>query len=91
MILDRIVESKRKEVAHLKGVRPLARLKETVGDLPPPRDFRMSISRSPCSIIAEVKRRSPSRGRIREDFDPLQIAMIYQENGAAAGCLGAHR
>ncbi|MFB0505568.1 MAG: indole-3-glycerol phosphate synthase TrpC, partial [Thermodesulfobacteriota bacterium] len=38
----------------------------------------------PCSIIAEVKRHSPSKGRIRQDFDPLQIAILYQENGAAA-------
>lgn len=84
MILDRIVAYKRKEVAHLKGVMPLTGLKEAVGDLPPPRDFRRAISRSPCSIIAEVKRRSPSRGRIREDFDPFKIAALYQENGAAA-------
>jgi indole-3-glycerol phosphate synthase len=84
MILDRIVEAKRKEVAHLKGVRPLARLKEDMRDLSAPRDFRRAISRSPCSIIAEVKRRSPSRGRIREDFDPFKIAALYRENGAAA-------
>jgi indole-3-glycerol phosphate synthase len=84
MILDRIVEAKRKEVAHLKGVRRLARLKRDIGDLPPPRDFRSAISRFPRSIIAEVKRRSPSRGRIREDFDPFKIATLYEEHGAAA-------
>jgi indole-3-glycerol phosphate synthase len=84
MILDRIVEAKRKEVAHLKGERSLDRLKEAVGDLPPPRDFRAAIIRCPCAIIAEVKRSSPSRGRIREDFDPIEIAAIYQRNGAAA-------
>ena len=84
MILEGIVEAKRKEIAYLKGVKSLARLKEAMRDLPPPRDFRRAISRSPCSIIAEVKRRSPSRGRIREDFDPFKIAAIYQENGAVA-------
>jgi indole-3-glycerol phosphate synthase len=84
MILERIVEAKRKEVASLKEVRPLARIKEAVEGLPPPREFRSAISRSPCSIIAEVKRRSPSRGRIREDFDPFRVAALYQENGAAA-------
>jgi indole-3-glycerol phosphate synthase len=84
MILDRIVEVKRKEVASLKEVRPLSRLEEAVKDLPTPRDFRKAISRSPCAIIAELKRRSPSRGRIREDFDPFKIASLYQENGAAA-------
>jgi indole-3-glycerol phosphate synthase len=84
MILDRIVEAKRKEVAHLKGVKPLARLKEALEDLPPPRDFRRAITMMPCSIIAEVKSRSPSKGRMRDDFDPLRIATVYQENGAAA-------
>ncbi len=84
MILDRIVASKRREVASLREMRPLSLLEEALHDLPPPRDFRGAISRGPCSIIAEVKRRSPSRGRIREGFDPLAIAALYQENGAAA-------
>jgi indole-3-glycerol phosphate synthase len=84
MILDRIVEAKRKEVASLKGVRPLSRLEEAVRNLPLPRDFRRAISHLRCSIIAEVKRHSPSKGRIREDFNPFKIAAIYQENGAAA-------
>jgi indole-3-glycerol phosphate synthase len=84
MILDRIVEVKRKEVASLKVVRPLSRFEEALADLPPPRDFRRAISRLPCSIIAEVKRHSPSKGRIREDFDPFKIAALYQENGAGA-------
>ncbi len=84
MILERIVEAKRKEVASLKEVRPLSRFEGALRDLPPPRDFRGAISRLPCSIIAEVKKRSPSKGRIREDFDPFKIAALYQENGAAA-------
>lgn len=84
MILDRIVEAKRKEVASLKEVRPLSWFEEALRDLPPPRDFRGAIGRLPCSIIAEVKRHSPSKGRIREDFDPFKIAAIYQENGAVA-------
>ncbi len=84
MILDRIVEAKRKEVASLKEVKPVSRLEEALRDLSPPRDFRAAISRLPCSIIAEVKRHSPSKGRIREDFDPFKIAVLYQENGASA-------
>ena len=84
MILERIVKAKRKEVGSLKEVRPLSWFEEALRDLPPPRDFRGAISRLPSSIIAEVKKRSPSKGRIREDFDPFKIAALYQENGAAA-------
>ncbi len=84
MILDRIVAAKRQEVASLKEATPLAHLKGAIADLPPVRDFRGAISNSDCSIIAEVKRSSPSKGRIREHFDPVQIAAIYQANGARA-------
>ena len=84
MILDRIVQAKRKESASLKVGRPLPHLEEAMRDLPPPRNFKGAISRLPCSIIAEVKMRSPSKGRIREDFDPFRIASLFQENGAAA-------
>ncbi len=84
MILDRIVAVKRQEVTHLKKEMPLARLQEVVKDLPPTRAFRQAINHRPCAIIAEVKRSSPSKGRIRDDFDPVQIASIYQEHGARA-------
>jgi indole-3-glycerol phosphate synthase len=84
VILEKIVEAKRKEVATLKGMMPLSWLEATVRDFPPARDFKKAISRPTCSIIAEVKRRSPTKGIIREAFDPLQIAALYQDNGAAA-------
>lgn len=84
MILDRIVEAKRKEVASLKRVRPLPMLEKVLRNLPLPRDFRRAITHLPCSIIAEVKRRSPSKGRIKANFNPFKIAALYQENGAAA-------
>jgi len=84
MILDRIVAVKREEVARLKKATPLAQLQKAVGDLPPTRDFKRAISNSSCAIIAEVKRSSPSKGRIREQFDPVQIAGLYEEHGASA-------
>jgi len=84
MILDRIVEVKKREVDYMKETTSLEALKEAVRDLPSPRDFRKAISGPECSIIAEVKKSSPSRGRIREDFDPVKIASIYEANGAAA-------
>lgn len=84
MILEKIVEAKKEEVAHLKDTRPFSELKKAIGDTPSPRDFRQAISSADCSIIAEIKKRSPSRGILREDFDPIEIATIYEENGAAA-------
>lgn len=82
MILDRIVDVKREEVARLKYSKPVSELKKVICDLPTTRDFKKALNGNDCSIIAEVKRRSPSKGRFREDFDPFRIASIYQENGA---------
>jgi indole-3-glycerol phosphate synthase len=84
VILERIVKAKRKDVAALKEMTPLAQLEDAIGNLLPVRDFRGAISSARCSIIAEVKRNSPSQGRIREEFDPVQIATLYQDNGAQA-------
>lgn len=84
MILEEIVEAQKGEVANLKVIRPLVELKEVLRDTPYPRNFREALSSSDCSIIAEVKRRSPSKGTLREDFDPVKIAAIYEESGAAA-------
>ena len=84
MILDKIIEVKKEEVAHLRRNRPLQELKHAIMDLPWPGNFQDAISGRECAIIAEVKRRSPSKGILREDFDPVQIALLYEENGAAA-------
>ncbi len=84
MILDDIVEVKRREVEGRKKTTPLSMLKEAVEKMPPTRDFRRALVGGDGAIIAEVKRRSPSRGVIREDFDPIRIAREYERNGAAA-------
>jgi len=66
---------------------PLADIKEKVKDLLETRDFKRAITRKkgkPLKLIAEIKKASPSRGIIREDFDPERIALIYEEKGAAA-------
>jgi indole-3-glycerol phosphate synthase len=84
VILDRIAAAKRREVASLKKTTPLDELQKRVDDLPPPRDFIGAISQPSCAIIAEVKRSSPSKGRIREDFDPVRIASLYERHGARA-------
>ncbi|MEN6318880.1 MAG: indole-3-glycerol phosphate synthase TrpC [Syntrophaceae bacterium] len=84
MILDTIIAVKKEEVAHLKQRRPLSEMKAAILDLPATRDFRKAITGRKCAIIAEIKRRSPSKGIMREDFDPVTIASIYEKNGAAA-------
>ena len=55
-----------------------------LADNPPTRDFERAIRNRACAVIAEVKRSSPSKGVIREDFDPVRIAGIYQDTGASA-------
>ena len=84
MILQKIVENKREEVARQKEILPLGELRQMLADRPPARDFEGAIRNRDCAVIAEVKRSSPSKGRIREDFDPVGIAGIYEDNGASA-------
>lgn len=84
MILDRIIETKKEEVKRLKQSAVAALWQKEVADMAPPADFRAAISYSTCSIIAEVKCASPSRGRLVKDFDPLFIAQAYEKNKAAA-------
>jgi len=85
-VLDEIVQAKRGEVARAKHSRPLSELKSSLRDLDAPRDFCGVLS-GPAPhgihVIAEIKRRSPSAGLIRPDFDPAAIARIYQEHGAS--------
>ncbi len=86
-ILKKIVAHKLTEVATAKTAAPLAELKSRISDLEDvPRGFERHLREAAASgwttIIAEVKKGSPSRGVIRADFDPLEIAEIYQNNGA---------
>ena len=85
-ILETIVETKRGEVAEAKRVRPVAELRDAVARVDPPRDFYAAIvgGDSGIRLIAEIKKSSPSAGLIREDFDPVAIARIYESAGASA-------
>ncbi|MCK9392924.1 MAG: indole-3-glycerol phosphate synthase TrpC [Syntrophales bacterium] len=82
--LDRIVETKREELAATKRLAPLREMQAILCELPPPRNFQEALTGRDCAIIAEIKKASPSRGIIREDFDPLKIAAIYEDSGAEA-------
>ena len=85
MILDTIIAHKQKELQIEAEQVPLATLKSKLANLPPTKDFRAAIAQSDnINLIAEVKKKSPSKGIIREDFDPIQIAETYAKNGAAA-------
>ena len=85
MILDTIIAHKQKELAAEQTQVPLTELKRKVKDLPPTRDFRSAITGiETVKLIAEVKKKSPSKGIIRKDFHPVSIAETYVENGAAA-------
>jgi len=83
-ILDQIIAVKHEEVERLKRQTPLSELKRMTAWLPPPRSFRSALEGQDCRIIAEVKKRSPSKGMLSADFDPVRIASAYEKNGAAA-------
>ncbi|MDE0481632.1 MAG: indole-3-glycerol phosphate synthase TrpC [Candidatus Poribacteria bacterium] len=85
MILDTIIAHKQKELEIEQQQMPLAVLESKLANLPPTKNFQGAITQpGNINLIAEVKKKSPSKGIIREDFDPVQIAETYAENGAAA-------
>nr|ACJ84388.1 unknown [Medicago truncatula] len=87
-ILEEIVWNKDNEVAQLKERKPLITISKALGNAPPVRDFigalRAANERTGLpGLIAEVKKASPSRGILRENFDPVEIAQSYEKGGAA--------
>jgi indole-3-glycerol phosphate synthase len=84
-VLARILAHKRTEVERQQIKIPLAVLRERAAQAPPVRDFATAL-RQPgrVGLIAEVKKASPSRGVLRENFDHLELARCYADNGAAA-------
>lgn len=84
-ILEEIVLHKKHEVAMMRVKFPLAQVQEQLKDAPKVRDFLKALrDNSHCpSLIAEVKKASPSKGVIREDFDPINIAQAYEKGGSA--------
>jgi indole-3-glycerol phosphate synthase len=92
-ILDKILATKREEIVALKATfksKNGRELYEQCQILPPTRGFRAALESPPSppimggiALIAEVKKASPSKGIIREDFDPVQIAKDYEAGGAS--------
>jgi len=86
-ILQRILATKRAEVAAAKTAPPLAEIERHAREAPPPRDFagaiRSKLGAGRPAVIAEIKRASPSKGLLRADFDPAAIAKSYEKGGAA--------
>ncbi|MCA9060963.1 MAG: indole-3-glycerol phosphate synthase TrpC [Planctomycetaceae bacterium] len=83
-ILDKIVDTKRVEVAAARAAVPLEELIAQLPSADPPRGFLAALKAAAApALIAEVKKASPSAGLIRADFDPVRIAETYQAAGAA--------
>jgi indole-3-glycerol phosphate synthase len=82
-ILDKIVAKKRTEIVDAQAITSLEAMQQAAATAPPARDFLGSLQASEgIALIAEIKKASPSKGLIREDFDPPSIARTYTQHGA---------
>lgn len=85
-ILKKILAHKTQEVSERKATLPEKDLKARIKDAPPVREFNLAIQKTigagKPAVIAEIKKASPSKGVIREDFDPAVIAKSYEQAGA---------
>lgn len=85
--LDRICADKRTHIRRMEAQTPLSALEEKIKGLPQTHGFIKQIrnfnTQDKTALIAEVKKASPSKGVIREDFNPVQIAQTYENSGAA--------
>ena len=83
-ILDRIVADKREELSAARLRTPPREIRRLAEEAPPPRGIEEALRGPKIAIIAEVKKASPSRGVLRENFDPVWLARAYASGGAAA-------
>lgn len=83
-VLDRILEARRAEVEHRKRILPETALKYGVKAATPLRDFSSALGRNGLNVIAELKPASPSRGVLREPFEPVALAQALESAGASA-------
>lgn len=91
-ILEQIIADKRVEIEGKKKALPIEDLAKRIEAVPERPDFVGALRATPMGLIAEVKRRSPSAGVIRDPFDPSAIARDYEAGGAhAVSCLMDHK
>jgi len=82
--LDKIISNKRDELTRWKTDTPVELLRQRAGERTRAPDFAAALTSKPIGLIAEVKRRSPSVGVIRDPFDPVAISRAYEQGGAQA-------
>ena len=86
-ILNKILNTKQQEIAAAVAQIPLAEVRAAAEAMNKPRDFteaiRSRVAKHRPAVIAEIKKASPSKGVIREDFRPAEIAASYEKGGAA--------
>lgn len=84
-ILEKIVWHKETEVDQMRDRLSLLELRKQLNNAPPVKDFKQALQegKTKPALIAEVKKASPSKGIIREDFDPVAIATAYEKAGAS--------
>ncbi|MBU2535869.1 MAG: indole-3-glycerol phosphate synthase TrpC [Chloroflexota bacterium] len=83
-MLDKIVADKKEELEQHKKAVPVSELESRIAQCAGTLDFAAALKKGSVSIIAEVKRASPSRGVLCHDFNPVALAKTYADNGAAA-------
>lgn len=83
-ILDKILSRKIEEVAERKSIHAPAKMRSDAEASPTARDFASALKQDTVALIAEVKKASPSKGVLIEDFDPVQLGMTYAQHGASA-------
>jgi indole-3-glycerol phosphate synthase len=83
-VLDKILDRKRVEVSRARAAVSFKEIKKRIRDLPPPRAFSSALRGAGLSVIAEIKKASPSKGVLANDFDPVRLARDFAEGGASA-------
>ena len=83
-VLDRIIEARRAAITHRKKSVPETVLRFGVKDAKPVRDFAAALTRDSLNVISELKKASPSRGLIRQQYRRREIASAYAGAGASA-------